>query len=1011
MFPDVPAQFFRRLLAGWFGLAVAVASAQEANNAWLIRSWQSEDGLPNNTVDGLAQTADGFIWIGSPKGLARFDGLNFENYSLTNLVSPDNRGVVTMLRSRAGGLWLGMARGEILYLDGRSWRRFAKEPPNKIPSGMAEDDAGGLWVSYRDGSVYRLKDGTATPFSEPAGLPPGADTCALTTDKQGDLWFAKAGQVGKFSDGAFHTRFHLAVQPMCLASAQDGGVWLGCGCRLYKCEPGGGLKDCGAFEPVRSGTAVETMLEDRTGAVWLGTSFSGLYRYDPMGFGLVTTTQQRVFSLMEDNEGSIWAGSIGGGLNRLRRRAIRLETVESGLSYPALLSICEDATGSLWAATVNEVLVRCLNDRWSEVPVAPEMPAGIISVAADKNGLVWVGTRHGLYCGREGHFEKWDEKVGIPGKIFHSLLVSQAGDVWVGQEIPGAILRLRAGRLSPFPISSANQNIRAMTEDAAGNIWAATSKGTLFRVAGDQLTEMTPHRPTDLVPIRSLSATPDGAVWIGYSGGGLGCFKNGQYAEFNLAQGLFDDYISQIVLDNQGWLWLGADRGIFKVREQDLLNVMAGKLPQVRSVHYGRSDGLPSLQATFGSSPNVLRSHDGQLWFPMQTALAVVNPSRLNKLPAPPPPLILRVKMDDQPLAEYGGTYPVKQYSGNQVADLADAKISLRLPPAHRRLEVEFAALSFYAPENVQFRYRLKGFENEWIEAGARRSVIYSRLPAGKYFFEMTARNSDGDWNPRVASLSFVVTPFYWQTWWFRLGGLAAFTLSAVITVRYVLFRRLRQKLHRLEQQAALQKERARIAKDIHDDLGANLAQIAYLGELAQLDRHEPDKSAEHIGKMSTTARKSIKSLDEIVWAVNPRNDTLAHLLDYVGQFALDYLRLAGLRVRLDFPEQVPARDLSTDLRHNIFLAVKEALHNIVKHAGATEVWLRAAYTDQALEISVEDNGRGFARAPDNALADGLRNMRERLADIRGECHILNPAAGGTKVILHLPWPAQQQAD
>ena len=991
-------------MAGWLCLALGVASAQETNNGWLMRAWQSDDGLPNNSVEGLAQTADGFLWIGSPKGLARFDGLNFQSFSLSNLVSSDNRGVVSMLRSHDGSLWVGMARGEILHLDGRNWSRFAKELPNKIPSGMAEDGTGNLWVFYRDGSVCRLKNGDFTQITEQTGLPPGADICALTTDKQGELWFAKAGQVGKFRDGVFHTIFRLETQPMRLARAQDGGLWLCCGSRLFKCEPDGGLKDCGAFEPAHVGMAVESMLEDHEGAVWLGTSLKGLYRYDQSGFALIPTSHLRVCTLMEDNEGSIWAGTFGGGLNRVRRQSIRLEGVESGLPFPSLLSICEDTAGSLWAATVNEVLMRRINGRWSEVAVSPDSPGGIISVAADKNGSVWLGTRHGLYCGSAGHFEKWDEKIGIRGKIFHALLVSQAGDVWVGQEMPGAILRLRAGRLSTFPISPVNQNIRAMTEDAAGNVWAATSKGMLFRVAGDQMKEMTPHATHDLATIRCLSATPDGAVWIGYSGWGLGCFKNGQYAEFNLEQGLFDNYISQIVSDNQGWMWFGADRGIFKVREQDFLDVMAKKMPLVRSVHYGRSDGLPSLQATFGSSPNVVRSHDGRLWFPMQTALAVVNPGRLNKEPVPPPPLILRVKMDDQTLAEYGGTYPVKQYSGDQMVDLTDSNISLRLPPAHRRLEVEFGALSFYAPENVQFRYRLKGFENDWIEAGMHRSVTYSRFPAGDYVFEMTARNSDGDWNQSIASIGFVVTPFYWQTWWFRLGVLVAFTLSIVLSVRYVSFRRLQNKLHKLEQQAALQKERARIAKDIHDDLGANLAQIAYLGELAQMDRHEPDKSAERIGKMSATARKSIKSLDEIVWAVNPRNDTLAHLVDYVGQFALDYLRLAGIRVRLDFPEQVPPRELSTDLRHNIFLTVKEALHNIVQHAGATEVWMRATYSEQALEISVEDNGHGFAKAPDNALSDGLRNMRERMADIGGECRIISLSASGTKVVLHLPW-------
>jgi len=250
-----------------------------------------------------------------------------------------------------------------------------------------------------------------------------------------------------------------------------------------------------------------------------------------------------------------------------------------------------------------------------------------------------------------------------------------------------------------------------------------------------------------------------------------------------------------------------------------------------------------------------------------------------------------------------------------------------------------------------------------------------------------------------------VVAPFFWQTWWFRSVVLAVFTGSIIAIVRYVSFRRLRRQLVVMEQQAALQKERARIAKDIHDDLGASLTQIAFLGELAQQDRGEPEKAAERVGKISTTARQAIKSLDEIVWAVNPRNDTLAHLIEYAGQFALDYLRLADIRCRLDFPEQSPPRELSTDLRHNLFLAIKEALHNIVKHAQATEVWLRIKFSDRSLEITIEDNGRGFDREPDDALADGLRNMRQRLADIGGECRVESQAGTGTKISLQLPWP------
>jgi signal transduction histidine kinase len=423
----------------------------------------------------------------------------------------------------------------------------------------------------------------------------------------------------------------------------------------------------------------------------------------------------------------------------------------------------------------------------------------------------------------------------------------------------------------------------------------------------------------------------------------------------------------------------------------------------VRSIHFGEGEGLPSLQATFGVAPGALRSRDGRIWIPMRRALAVIHPDRLRQGADAPPVVLHRVAVDDRPVAFYGGVVPPR----GALPDPTRSETVLQLPPGHRRVLFEYSALSFTAPENVPLRYRLDGFDDDWREGKPGRSAEYSRLTAGQYEFRVVACSSEGDWSEQGASLVFTVLPFFWQTWWFRSLVLALFTLSVVAIVRYVSFRRLRRQMRQLEQQAALHKERARIAKDIHDDLGASLTQIAYLGELARQDRGAPEKADERIDTISATARQVIKSLDEIVWAVNPRNDTLAHLIDYAGQFAVDYLRVAGVRCRLDLPAHVPAREVSTDVRHNLFLLVKEAIHNVVKHAHASEVWLRVGATETHLNISVEDNGCGFEQPPEAPGADGLRNMRQRIADIGGSCQIESRTGAGTRVIVKLPWPAR----
>ena len=982
--------------------------AAGTNDEWLARWWQTEDGLPANTVNGVAQTSDGYLWVGtSPSGLARFDGLQFEPISLTNVIAFPNRGVISMMRGRHGALWLAMDRGAVVRLSGRTSRAYVNDLPTINPdnNGMTEDAAGNLWIAYRGGSVYRIKNDEVTLMSTNQGFPEGSDVCALATDIRGRLWFAKSGELGIFTNGEFHTVRRLENNALRLVSAQDGGVWVCDGLHLYKCDDQGALQDFGKFHPESSGTTPTVMLEDRDGNVWIGTSYSGLYRHGRSGFQAITTSHSGIQCLAEDREGNIWAGTFGGGLNCIRRRAITWQDTDDGLPYPSVLSICETGDGTIWAVTQNGVLAQLVEDHWTSVPTSADWPGDATCVSADASGAIWVGTsRNGLKCWRNGHFVDFAGADELRGQTLHTLLAATNGDLWIGRESPSAILHLHDGKLTTFPVPAQNRIIRAMVQDPAGTIWAGTSQGNLLRIRDNKIIDATPRPASDLAPIRCLYVTPDGALWIGYAGWGVGRLKEGNYSEINSTMGLFNDSVSHIVADNQGWLWFGAT-GIFKVRQQDFEDVAAGKSTRVRSVHYGRGDGLPSLEGTFGDSPDVLRSRDGRLWIPMRSALVVADPTKLYEKMDPPPTLLTRVSMDDRVLAEYEGILPGSNNPGDDLVELTSSNTVLHLPPGHNSIKFEFAALNFSAPENVLFRHQLVGVESRWVESGSFRTVPYPRLAYGHYTFQVEACNGDGDWSQNPTRVSLVVAPFVWQTWWFQFGAVMTFTLCIIAIVRYVSFRRLRAQLRVLEQQAALQRERARIAKDIHDDLGANLTQIAYLGELANQDRSEPKLVGERIGKISATARQAVKSLDEIVWAVNPRNDTLAHLLDYAGQFAVDYLRVLGIRCRLDFPTDVPARELSTDLRHNLFLVVKEALHNIFKHANAAEVWLRAVADERGLEVVIEDNGRGFATSPDDALADGLRNMKQRMADIGGDFNVESQPGKGTKIVLRLPWP------
>ena len=738
--------------------------------------------------------------------------------------------------------------------------------------------------------------------------------------------------------------------------------------------------------------------------MWLGTSFNGLIRFDGSRFegNPFPTSARGIATLTEDSEGNLWVGMRAGGLDRIRMRAVQLELEETGLPFEPVQSITEDTNGVFWGATQNGLLIRRDNGQWSVVPTPGD---GVMCVAADRTGSVWVATQKGqLFCWHDGQFRTWGKTEGLEGRVLHSLLASSNGDVWIGGPST-SVQRLRGGKFDTLKLQRDSGAVRAMTEDISGNIWIGTARGALLRVArqSDAMSDETERLGLPLMSIRALQATKDGALWIGYAGWGIGRLKDEHFARITTSEGLDNDFISQIISDDHGSLWCGDDRGLFRLRQDEAEDVMAGHSARVQSIRYGKGEGLPALQAMVGASPGALRSSDGRLWIPMHTALAVIDPIHLQENQNPPPVLLNRVMVDGQIRGWHPGILPESKESTGRPVDLEKSGATLRLPPGYHHVEFQFTALFFAAPENLRFRYMLEGFDDTWVDTANEHEVGYSRLPAGDYRFRVRACNSSGVWNENGAALAFTVLPFFWQTWWFRIIAAAFFICVFVGIGRYISFRRLHMKLRLLEQQAALSKERARIARDIHDDLGTRLSEITLLSELAQQDHSEQEKSREHIRHISVTARQATDSLDEIVWAANPRNDTLPDLVGYIGQFAQQFLHMARIGCRLELPDQPPKWPLSAETRHNLFLVTKETLNNVVRHAHASEVRLRVTLSEQSLNVTIEDNGQGFEPDREQPSADGVRNMHQRMEAIGGRCDIVSKRGAGTVVALSLP--------
>ena len=1042
-----------RIGAGWravvmmVGLATAsVGAASGEGGDYLTDVWTADEGLPNSSVTAIAQTPDGYLWVGTYNGLARFDGIQFVTFDPANTPALAHARVRKLFVDNQGTLWINTLDGSLTSLKGGTFalewkggegidpdvtlissvsnqvtflrhrgtlRRKAQSapagtgwedlsPPNRIVGALCVGDAAGnIWYRDRDRNLLRL---VGQEFERvPMGSVGGRVNC-LTTDAQGRLWVGTDEHIAFWDGTQFrgHTPPHgEALTNVAFLSVRDEGeFWAGVNGRVRKASGREWVGEATSLQNVFTGNLSRMgTLGDHQGGVWLFDYGRGLLHVSAGGevrqFGAQDGFPgDRVNCFFEDREGNWWAGLDAGGLVRVRAR--RFETVNVGgdVSIKPAKSVCQESNGTLWIATLGDGLVRGRAGVFTNVPVPGGTGKGFaFCVVPDAAGRLWVSAGDEDLYVREGEEFKRIAPVVHGVKV---ILVDKAGRIWVGTK-SGLFF---AGPEAPFDFKACDGinrgDVRALAEDHRGNLWAGAEDGTLYRITTNTTTAFRPDAGKAHA-IWSLLAEEDGTVWAGTFRGGLLRFRDGQFTRFDRSDGLPDDVICQILSDGLGNLWLGSLQGIFRVTRAGLEGFSRGEDDAIPCTGYGRSDGLPSLECSGGYQPAAWRGADGRLWFTTIKGAVSVQPGNVRPNLLPPPVVIEEILVDgksvDAVIKNEKALPPAVKVFDRQ-------REFLEVAPGKHQLEFRYTGLSLVSSARVQFRHRLEGVDEDWVEAGTRRFAQYNFLPHGTYQFRVIACNSDRVWNEVGQGLTVKILPHYYETWWFRvLAGLVACGLVAG-AVRFVVTRRLHRKLEELARQQAVERERARIAKDIHDDLGANLTLIAVLGDLA---RHE--KAGERIQKMASTARQAVKSLDEIVWAVNPRNDTLAHLLDYTGQYAVDYLRAAGVRCLLDVPEQTPPREVPSNVRHNLFLVVKEALQNIVKHAQATAVWLRISATGQGLRVVIEDNGRGFESVTETALTDGLRNMRQRMDEIGGTYRIQSRVGQGTEIIVELPWP------
>jgi ligand-binding sensor domain-containing protein/two-component sensor histidine kinase len=963
------------------GSAFSALPSSNSIARYSVRIWQSDDGLPHNSVWAVAQGQHGYLWVGTQQGLVRFDGLHFVGLDESAPTELTRGWITALCVTSDGSLWIGCDGYGLSRMKGESFTHFgeAEGVPSLHVGALVPSHDGSVWIGT-EGGITRWHEGKFTSFSDKSGLGNnsvraicqdherkirvatgrglssineegnistmnfGIGTVAnslkgVCEDAKGNIWVSSNEGITRHSEAGrtFYSQNEGLPDRKSTVLYRDRNdrVWVGTYSGLA-CLVNGEV----VARPMNEagfGDLVYTIYEDREENLWVGAR-DGLYRLTPARFTTYTAQEglscNNAMSVMEDRQGAIWIGTWGGGLNELKDGKIRVYGTTNGLTHDSVLSLHEGRDGGIWVGMDFDGGLNLLKeDRTNSFPKNGAIGQVVRAIYEGRGGSLWIGTGRGLNILKDGKLASYTTSKGLAGNVVMEICEDNAGRVWLGTD--GGLSEWNHGKFRNFTTGDGlpNNSVNAIHEDSEHVLWIGTK-------------------------------------------GGLARFQDGKFSSYTSKQGLFSDEIYEILEDDFGNFWMSCRSGIFRVGKKDFEAVDNGAAKAVTCTVFGKADGLVSVQCNGVAKPAGWKSKDGRLWFPTIRGVVAVD-SRIKMNDQPPPVMI------EELIADHKAQKLAKEASGREATQFEPIKI----PPGRGDLEIHYAALSLQAPEKNRFQYMLASVDPNWIDAGTRHEAFYNNLGPGSYRFHVRACNNDGVWNEAGIVLPIVIAPHFWQTWWFKL--------MIPVAAGLVLFAWYRFRMAQLRE---IERLRVQIAADLHDDVGARLTKVAMVTEFMDRETAPTDKSKPHVENIAKTTREVIQAMDEIVWTINPKNDTLDNLANYIFQYAQEYFQNTGVRCRMDLPAQLPDCALSTEERHNLFMAVKEALNNVLKHARASEVRISLAVEGNDLKIIVTDNGCGFLMNGSHNGGDGLDNMKERLAHIGGRLDIQSKEKSGTRV-------------
>ena len=753
-------------LAG-FGFAAGfpgrdASSARDAPANYVLRHWDTSQGLPQNSVLSSAQTPDGYLWFGTEEGLVRFDGTRFSIFD-KNTGSLKNNEVLALTLDKHHDLWIGTYGGGIARLHNGRFQPFttANGLPSNLVRALYEDSDGALWIGTDGGGIARLKDKQIRVFTKADGLADDA-VFSVTGDGEGNIWIGTHGGLSKLTNGHFSNitsadglsnDFVRTVY----AEGKD-TVWAGTSDGLSLLSPAG-IRSFRTTDGLTS-NAVFSLAKDSAGNLWVGTT-NGLNRLSNGRFTAVTEKNgllgKDVWTILEDREKSLWVGTAAGGLNCLRTGLFSATGKAEGLTSDMILPVFEDRDGNLWMGS-DQGLMRMQKDgSVSSFTTAKGLPDNLVfSIAQDRTGAMWIGTRRGLASIRGGNVSAVKD---IPSTFILCTYIDHDGELWVGTR--NGLSHLRDGVFTTYTTKDglSNNNIAAIFEDKNNVLWIGTGGGGLNRLEHGRFTSFNTRDGLASDVVWSIFGEPDGTLWVGSSSGGLTRLRDGKFTKYRVADGLYDDTVLSILDDRLGRLWFTSNKGVFSVSKGQLDEFAAGRISRIKSVDYGTADGMKSRECNGAFQPAALRTASGELIFPTTKGIIAVDP-RLVESASIPRAVLERVIVNDKEIAP-------------------DSFIAV--PPGKGQLELQFTAPTSVAADKVVFRYMLEGFDKDWINAKQRRVAYYTNISPGRYRFRIQA-GREGIWNGGEADLGLRLQPHFYQTnFCFFLVAVAGISLCTIV--------------------------------------------------------------------------------------------------------------------------------------------------------------------------------------------------------------------------------------